>query len=124
MADDGTDQFITQLVQDAHAGDPTAMDRLFPIVYPELRRLAGNCLIRERFDHTLQRTALVHETYLRLRAQALPHIQDAAHFFKLATRIMRRILVDHARYRNVAKRSAAREVPLGDASRTPEPAMI
>lgn len=122
MADDVTNQIITQLVEEAHAGDPSAMDRLFPVVYPELRRLAGNCLVRERPDHTLQRTALVHEIYLRLRAQALPHIHDADHFFKLATRIMRRILVDHARYRNVAKRSAALETPLEGASRSDEPA--
>jgi RNA polymerase sigma factor (TIGR02999 family) len=89
------------------------MDRLFPLVYADLRRLAESCLRRERPDHTLQRTALVHETYLRLRNQGLPELQDQNHFLKLATRVMRQILVDHARRRNVGKRSAA-QVPLDE----------
>jgi RNA polymerase sigma-70 factor (ECF subfamily) len=107
---------VVQLLDEARAGDKTAMDRLFPLVYTELRRLADSCLRRERPDHTLQRTALVHEAYLRLRGQSLPEVQDRGHFFKLATRIMRHILVDHARRRNVGKRSAAMQVPLEEAA--------
>jgi RNA polymerase sigma factor (TIGR02999 family) len=92
------------------------MDQLFPLVYPELCRLADGCLRRERPDHTLQGTALVHETYLRLRSQNLPEVQDRVHFMKLATRIMRQILVDHARRRNMGKRSSAMQLPIERAS--------
>src|SRR5215471_2381743 len=105
---------VSRLIEEAHTGDNTALDRLFPIVYPELRRLAEMHIRRERPDHTLQGTALVHETYLRLRAHSLPEVQDRIHFLKLAARIMRHILVDHARRRNVGKRSAAMQVPLED----------
>jgi RNA polymerase sigma factor (TIGR02999 family) len=103
---------IAQLLREAHLGNQTAMDQLFSLVYAELRRLADACLRRERPDHTLQRTALVHEAYLRLRRQSLPQLQDRAHFMKLATRVMRQILVDHARRRNVGKRSAAMHAPI------------
>jgi RNA polymerase sigma factor (TIGR02999 family) len=103
---------ITRLIEKAHPGDKTALDILFPLIYPELRRLAEACIRRERPDHTLQGTALVHEAYLRLRAQSLPDVQDRMHFLKLAARVMRQVLVDHARRRNVAKRSAAMQVPL------------
>ncbi len=106
---------VVQLLDEARAGDKTAMDRLFPLFYQELRRLADACLRRERPDHTLQRTALVHEAYLRLRGQSLPQVHDRGHFLKLATRIMRHILVDHARRRNVGKRSVAMQVPLEEA---------
>jgi len=119
MADEGQpeeDLRIARLIDEACAGDRTAMDRLFPLIYPELRRLADACLRCERPDHTLQGTALVHETYLRLRAYSLPDVQDRVHFMKLATRVMRQILVDHARRRNVGKRSAAMQVPLIEAS--------
>jgi RNA polymerase sigma factor (TIGR02999 family) len=91
------------------------MDRLFPLVYLDLRRLADCCLRRERPDHTLQRTALVHEAYLRLRGEGRPDFQDRTHFLRLAARVMRQILVDHARRRNVGKR-AALQVPLGEAN--------
>jgi RNA polymerase sigma factor (TIGR02999 family) len=107
--------FLRQLVEEARGGDKTALDRLFPLVYAQLCRLADACLRRERPDHTLQSTALVHEAYLRLRSQSLPDLQDHAHFMKLAARIMRQVLVDHARRRNVGKRSAALQVPLENA---------
>ena len=92
------------------------MDRLFPLVYSELRRLADSCLRRERPSHTLQRTALVHEAYLRLLGGSQPDYQDRAHFLGIAARIMRQILVDCARRRNAGKRSAALQVPLLEAS--------
>lgn len=75
-----------------------------PLVYDELRRLAGHYLGRERNDHTLQSTALVHEAYLRLAGEAPPQWQNRAHFFGIAANIMRRILVEHARGHNAAKR--------------------
>jgi len=92
------------------------MDRLFPLVYSELRRLADSCLRRERPGHTLQRTALVHEAYLRLLGGSQPDYHDRAHFLGIAARIMRQILVDYARRRNAGKRSAAMQVPLLEAS--------
>jgi RNA polymerase sigma factor (TIGR02999 family) len=107
---------VTQLLHDVRSGDRDAMDRLFPLVYAELRRLADACLRRERPGHTLQRTALVHEAYLRLCGGSQPDYQDRAHFLGIAARIMRQILVDYARRRNAGKRSAAMQVPLMEAS--------
>jgi RNA polymerase sigma factor (TIGR02999 family) len=88
---------VAQLLEAAHGGDKTAIDRLFQLVYSDLRRLAESCLRGQRPGHTLQGTALVHEAYLRLRCQNLPQVQDRAHFMKLATWIMRQVLVDHAK---------------------------
>lgn len=107
---------VTQLLQEVRTGDASAMDRLFPLVYSELRRLADSCLRRERPGHTLQRTALVHEAYLRLLGGTQPEYQDRAHFLGIASRIMRHILVDYARRRNAGKRSAAMQAPLLEAS--------
>src|ERR1700694_3545864 len=107
---------VTELLSQLRAGDKTAMDRLFPLVYAELQRLADSCLRRERPGHTLQRTALVHEAYLRLLGGSQPDYQDRAHFLGIAARIMRQILVDYARRRNAGKRSAALQVPLLEAS--------
>lgn len=106
---------VTQLLHEARAGDSSAMDRLFPLVYAELRRLADSCLRRERPGHTLQRTALVHEAYLRLVGNNQPDFQDRAHFLGIAARIMRQILVDYARRRNAGKRSSALKRPLEEA---------
>jgi RNA polymerase sigma factor (TIGR02999 family) len=77
-----------------------------PLVYNELRRLAHSYLRRERSDHTLQSTALVHEAYMRLTGNAPPQWQDRAHFFGIAAHLMRQILVEHARGRNTAKRGS------------------
>ena len=107
---------VTQLLHDVRAGDKAAMDRLFPLVYSELRRLADSCLRRERTGHTLQRTALVHEAYIRLLGGSQPDYHDRAHFLGIAARIMRQILVDYARRRNAGKRSVAMQVPLLEAS--------
>ena len=91
------------------AGDPNASDRLMPFVYDELRRLARQYLQRERSDHTLQATGLVHEAYLRLVDQSSGSWQNRAHFFAVAAKVMRRILVDHARSHRAEKRGGDRE---------------
>jgi RNA polymerase sigma factor (TIGR02999 family) len=95
---------ITGLLDDWGRGDPHALDRLVPLVYGELRRVAARQLRREREGHSLQPTALVHEAYLRLVDQRQVHWQSRAHFFAVSAQVMRRILVDHARRRKAAKR--------------------
>jgi RNA polymerase sigma factor (TIGR02999 family) len=95
---------ITQLLFRWRAGDRDALEQLMPLVYDELRRLANHYLRQERSDHTLQGTALVHEAYLRLAGENPPAWQNRAHFFGVAANIMRRILVEHARAHNAAKR--------------------
>ena len=106
---------FTQLLTDWRSGHPQALDRLTPLVYDELRRLARSYMRAERGSHTLQATAVVHEAFLRL-VQANVALQDRAHFFALASRLMRRVLVDHAKSRSRAKRNAgAHEVPPEDA---------
>jgi RNA polymerase sigma-70 factor (ECF subfamily) len=102
---------ITQLLGLLTKGDRTAEARLIPLVYDELRRLAQSMIRSERPDHTLQATALVHEVYLRLAGDAKVSWHDRAHFFAVAARTMRHILVDHARGLNAAKRRGVR-IPL------------
>lgn len=96
---------FTQLLTDWRSGHPQALERLTPLVYEELRRLARNYMRSERAGHTLQATAVVHEAFLRL-IQANIALQDRKHFFALAARLMRRVLVDHAKSRSRAKRQA------------------
>ena len=98
---------VTELLALAAAGDRTALDRAFPLVYRELQRLASRQLRREDVGHTLGTTALVHEAYLRLVDQTRGEWRDRAHFLALAATAMRRILVDHARRHHAAKRGAA-----------------
>jgi RNA polymerase sigma factor (TIGR02999 family) len=95
---------VTQLLLAWSYGDRAALERLIPVVYPELRRIAGRYLRRERIGHTLQPTALVNEAYLKLINQEHAHWQSRAQFFGVAAQLMRRILVDHARTRGAAKR--------------------
>lgn len=95
---------VTKLLIDLSNGDRDAVDILLPVIYDELRKLAANYLRRERPDHTLQPTALVHEAYLRLVDQTRVNWQNRAHFFGVAAQIMRRLLVDHARKHNAEKR--------------------
>jgi RNA polymerase sigma factor (TIGR02999 family) len=95
---------ITQLLIDLSNGDRNAVDLLLPVIYDELRKLAANYLRRERPDHTLQPTALVHEAYIRLVDQTRVNWQNRAHFFGVAAQLMRRLLVDHARRHNAEKR--------------------
>ena len=96
---------FTQLLTEWRSGHPQALDRLTPLVYDELRRLARNYMRGERGSHTLQATAVVHEAFLRL-IQANVALQDRGHFFALASRLMRRVLVDHAKSRSRVKRNA------------------
>jgi len=97
-------QDVTQLLLDWSKGNQGAPDKLMPLVYDELRRVAQNYLRHERPDHTLQATALVHEAYLKLIDQTAVDWHDRAHFFGLASQMMRHILVDHARRHQAAKR--------------------
>lgn len=95
---------VTQLLKNWQEGDPDASAKLMPLVYEELRRLARDYLRRERADHTLQATALVHEAYLRLVDDKQVSWKNRAQFYGIAARLMRRVLVDHARAHNAAKR--------------------
>jgi len=100
---------VTQLLVKWGAGDQKALDKLMPLVYSELRRLAGNYLRRERQNHTLQPTALVNEAYLKLIDQRNAHWQNRAQFYGVAAQLMRRILVDHARQHKAAKRGGSEQ---------------
>jgi RNA polymerase sigma factor (TIGR02999 family) len=107
---------VTQLLQQWSGGRQEALDQLLPAIYGELKRLAGSYLRRERRDHTLQATALVHEAFLKLVDQRDVRWQNRAHFFGIAAQIMRRILVDHARAHAASKRgSGERPVALDEA---------
>src|SRR5438128_3567565 len=99
-----TSHEVTQLLIAWNEGNQAALNQLMPLVYDELRRLARSYLRRERPDHTLQATALVHEAYLRLIDQKQVSWQNRAHFFGIAAQMMRRILVDHARGQHADKR--------------------
>jgi len=98
------EQPITALLHEFASGDKTALDRLVPLVYPELRRLARSYMRNERPGHTLQPTALVHEAYARLVKQEQPDYSNRAHFLGVAAQVMRQILIDHARTRDAEKR--------------------
>lgn len=113
---------VTQLLVDWSNGDQAALDKLMPVVYDELRRLAGNYLRRERAGHTLQPTALVNEAYLKLVDQRHARWQNRAQFFGVAAQLMRRILVDHARTRQAQKRGGSnqQQLSLSDADRIAE----
>ena len=102
-ADESSDE-VTALLLRWQAGDRSALDKLLPLVYDQLHRLASRQLKRERRGHTLQPTAVVHETYLRLVDQRRANWQSRAQFFAVAAGMMRRVLVDHARSRRAAKR--------------------
>ncbi len=107
---------VTQLLFDWSHGDKQALDHLMPLVYPELRKLAGHYLRKERPDHILQPTALIHEAYVRLMDQEIPEWQGRNHFYGIAARLMRQILVDYARARTAAMRSGGyRKLSLDDA---------
>jgi RNA polymerase sigma-70 factor (ECF subfamily) len=103
-------QPITLALQDLARGDRSALDRIIPHVYTELRKLAGHYLRQERNEHTLQPTALVHEAYFRLVDQNQPDYQGRSHFLGVAAHVMRQILIDHARARNASKRGSGQAV--------------
>jgi len=112
MADPGT---ITQLLVASSEGDGAAFDRLMPIVYDELKRLARGHMRGERTGHTLNTTALVHEAYLKLVDLNRIQYQNRSHFFAIAAQAMRRILVNHAHRRNAQKRGGGQaDLPLDD----------
>jgi RNA polymerase sigma factor (TIGR02999 family) len=108
---------VTQILKNWSDGDTAAPDKLMPLVYDELRQLARSYLARERGDHTLQATALVHEAYLRLVDDTLVDWKNRAHFYGMAARLMRRILVDHARAHNAAKRGGLEQKVVLDEAR-------
>ena len=106
---------ITRLLIDWKDGNAEAMNELAPMVYKELRKLAAACLRNDRPGHTLQPTALIHEAYLRLIDQSMPGWQNRSHFFGVASRLMRQILVDFARNRQSQKRGGGKKVTLNEA---------
>jgi RNA polymerase sigma factor (TIGR02999 family) len=95
---------VTQLLCDWRSGDPGALEKLIPLVQPELRRLAHHYMSQERPGHTLQTTALLDDAYLQLTEKTGPQWQNRAHFFAMSAQLMRRIMVDHARQRQALKR--------------------
>jgi RNA polymerase sigma factor (TIGR02999 family) len=108
-------QPVSALLMKWRAGDPEALQALIPLVYQELRRIAQHHLQQERPDHTLQSTALVHEAYLRLMKQGPVEIEHRPHFLAVASRLMRQILVDHARGHRAAKRGGGFKLEINDA---------
>ena len=110
-------QKITELLHEWSDGDGTALDELFPLVYDELHRQAARHLRRERQDHTLQTTALIHEAYLKLIDQREVNWESRTHFFAIAAQMMRRILIDYARAKHRGKRGGdAVNLPLEEAA--------
>lgn len=107
-------QPTSELFQRWRAGEPGALNRFLPIVYEELRRVARRHLRRERVDHTLQTTALIHEAYLRLVRQQPAQVEDRCHFVALTSNLMRQILVDHARERLAQKRNGGCRITLSE----------
>jgi RNA polymerase sigma factor (TIGR02999 family) len=116
---------ITELLQAWRGGDQLALERLTPVVYQELHRMARHYMAREREGHTLQTTALIHEVYLRLVRSHEVEWQDRAHFFAVSAQLMRRILTDFARSHTYQKRGGgARQVALDEALIvSPEPSV-
>ena len=106
---------VTKLLREWRGGDRAALDALTPIVYSELRRLAASYMGRERPDHTLQATALIHEAYIRLIDQGSPDFDNRSHFFGVAAHLMRQVLTDFARRRLSAKRGSGKKEELNDA---------
>lgn len=100
-------QDITGILREWSSGDPHALESLLPLVYKELHRQAAAYLRRERVDHTLQPTALINEAYLKLVDQRSLNFEDRTHFFAISARLMRQILVDHARTKHREKRGGA-----------------
>jgi RNA polymerase sigma-70 factor, ECF subfamily len=105
---------ITDLLHRAHDGDSEALKAVIPLVYSELKSLASSHLRRERAPGSIQTTVLVHEAFLRLAGSRLPDCENRSHFFGLAARVMRQVLVDMARTRLAAKRGPGLEYPLAE----------
>ena len=105
---------VTILLAQLSQGDRSVIERLMPLVYAELHRRAASIMRRERSDHTLQPTALVHEAYLKLVQQREPNFKNRVHFFAMAAHLMRRILADHARAKLSAKRGGRQDTIVFD----------
>ena len=105
---------VTRLLERLGSGDKSALDEIIPLVYQELRQIARGYLSREPSGHTLQPTALIHEAYLRLVQQSQPNYSIRAHFYGVAARIMRQILVDYARRRQAKKRGDDKNIPFSE----------
>src|SRR5437879_3947193 len=103
----GPEGDVTILLAQVREGNPEAADRLIPLIYAELRKMAGAYMQRERPGHTLQSTALVHEAYLRMVGGQAVDWQNRAHFFAVAAHTMRQVLLDYARRRHAEKRGGA-----------------
>jgi len=116
MTLDSQSKPVTQLLARWNAGDQSALESLLPLVYQELRGLARGFLSDQRGGQTLQATALVHEAYLRLVDQSPTSIESRAHFFGIAARLMRQILVDHARARQASKRGGGNVISLNESA--------
>ena len=110
---------VTKILKRSGTGDDSAVAELLPLVYSDLRAMAGHCFRGQRSDHTLQPTALVHEAFIKLARQAGSDWKDRAHFFAVASRAMRQILTDHARGRGTAKRGGDRKRVTLDSAITP-----
>lgn len=110
---------VTQLLAKWADGSEDALQRLIPLVYDELRRQARRYFRNERTDHTLQSTALVHEAYLRLCVQQVPHLANREHFFAVSAQLMRQILVEHARRHRAAKRGGGHKLALDESVALP-----
>lgn len=115
---------VTRLLRECADGRDTAFDDLIDVVYADLRRIAHRSLRGERTGHTLDTTALVHEAYLKLVPQAEASWRDRAHFFAVASRVIRHILIDYARHRNAAKRDGGVRVPLREDMAPSDPAGV
>jgi RNA polymerase sigma factor (TIGR02999 family) len=111
---------VTQLLKQWQDGDREALDKLMPLVYDELHRIAANYMKRERPEHTLQTTGLLHETYMKLVGEQDLNWQNRAHFFALAAQMMRRILVNHAVARNAEKRGGSYKFSLDEVIDLPQ----
>ena len=111
---------VTRLLREWANGNQSALETLTPLVYEELRRLAESYLRREHPGHTLQPTAVVHEAYLRLVGQTPSNWENRSHFYGIAARLMRQILVDYARNRKAAKRSYDYKITLDEAAGLPQ----
>jgi len=127
MSEPSDEPHVTNLLVEWRRGDEAALARLIPIVYEELRRVASARLRSEGTDHTLQTTALVHEAYLRLVGLDRMTLQNRTHFFAMTARLMREILVDHARRRNALKRGGGVTITilaLDDVAAAPEGGLV
>jgi RNA polymerase sigma factor (TIGR02999 family) len=114
LPESSTQQPVSALLAKWQAGDEQALQTLLPVVYKELRRLAHRYLQKERRDHTLQSTALVHEAYLRLVKQGNARFENRNHFFAICAQLMRQILVEYARAHRAAKRDGGRSITFNE----------